>query len=407
MSLRAWCRTFLLIATLLAIVAPASAVDQPDEIPGLAAWYRADGLDLSSGANVERWPDASGQGRDLTSDNRGIPGLFKAEQLNGLPAVTLGAQNGYAVSRPMQLRDHTVALVYRTRKNTRALFRGGDDARSRGIVLHGTDGTHRIQNGGDRPGQLFAYAPADDGRAWRATVLTGRGGALSGFVDGSELSVGKQFEEPLIVSKMFELRVTQSVRLDADGLSIAEMIFYDRALSQKELFGLQSYLAWKYGLELASQPPPAEPDAYVALTEIAQLTIGKAVDVNGAGVPVPWDEAPMLDPPFDRDPTQPSRLICLDDGVRVRLSAHLPLISEAEGTNVRLLFRVNGAVLLRGGGYTGRMTASGAGARASVRAEVVAELNAGDYVEVVAWQAGDPGAVKVDTAGAVWIAETR
>ena len=56
-----------------------------------------------------------------------------------------------------------------------------------------------------------------------------------------------------------------------------------------------------------------------------------------------------------------------------------------------------------GGGFGG-----GEGsAKASVRAEVVGTLNAGDYVEVITLRSGDAGSVTIDPDMAVFIAEER
>lgn len=55
-------------------------------LPSPLAWYRADDLALADGADVTTWPDASGNGYDLTPDGATPPTLQTNEQ-NSLPGV--------------------------------------------------------------------------------------------------------------------------------------------------------------------------------------------------------------------------------------------------------------------------------------------------------------------------------
>ena len=74
---------------------------------------------------------------------------------------------------------------------------------------------------------------------------------------------------------------------------------------------------------------------------------------------------------------------------------------------MRVLFRVNGALFLRGEGSSGPFGGPEGAGRATARAEVVATLNAGDYIEVVTLRAGEAGAVTITPDAATFIAETR
>lgn len=65
------------------IPAPPAPFEDPSDLVGLQLWYDADQLALTDGADVESWPDSSGQGRTLT----GVAPTFKTNQLNGRPGV--------------------------------------------------------------------------------------------------------------------------------------------------------------------------------------------------------------------------------------------------------------------------------------------------------------------------------
>jgi hypothetical protein len=196
-------------------------------------------------------------------------------------------------------------------------------------------------------------------------------------------------------------------------MSVAEILIYGRWLPDAERNQVTSYLARKYELALEQSAPADDgspPPGTVAVlpVELAQLSTTTKSNVNEAMVAIPWDRQDLLDSPFEHDPDgENTRLVCTRDNVRVRLYASLPLSAEVDGVNVRILFRVNGAMFLRGEGRSGSFGGAGGASQASVQASVVATLGAGDYVEVVALRAGAAGEVRVDPDEAVFLAEVK
>jgi hypothetical protein len=190
------------------------------------------------------------------------------------------------------------------------------------------------------------------------------------------------------------------------------MIFYNRFLSDDERAQVTRYLAESYEIDLGGSLPETEPVEYVEMVvapaSMAQLSTTIKTNVNEAMVAVPWDRQDELDPPFRHDAkTNNTRLVCDEDETRVRLHVSLPLSADVDDVNIRLLFRVNGALFLRGEGRTGPFGGPGGAGKASVTAEVLTTLNAGDYVEVVALRAGAAGTVSVAPDEAVFIAEVK
>ena len=84
-------RTVMIAGIALLAAWSAAAASTPDQIDGLQAWYRADSLSgsLSRDKPVTSWPDDSGNGHDLTEDQKGLPALFTPLQVNNLPAVKI------------------------------------------------------------------------------------------------------------------------------------------------------------------------------------------------------------------------------------------------------------------------------------------------------------------------------
>ena len=102
-----------------------------------------------------------------------------------------------------------------------------------------------------------------------------------------------------------------------------------------------------------------------------------------------------------------TRLGSDQDDTRVRLYVSLPLITSVPGTNVRVLFRLNGAAFLRGEGRSGPLGVAEGTHRGSATAEVIAPLSKGDYVEVVTMKTGAPGKVTIEGGTAVFIIEQK
>ena len=113
-----------MLAGILPVQGIAADATPVDQIEGLIAWYRTDGLHdkLRNGERVRTWDDASGNGRGLTDDETGLHAVFRVDQVGGKPAVQVRKANSYSVAAPFDLGDHTIFLVYSARCERCALF---------------------------------------------------------------------------------------------------------------------------------------------------------------------------------------------------------------------------------------------------------------------------------------------
>lgn len=403
-------RTLVLLALAIALplgVAPqAVAETDPAAIPGLEAWYRADSLQLNNGDPVKTWPDLSGNGHDLSSDENGLTAVYGVARLNERSVVQVRKANSYSVAAPFSLGEHTLFVVYRTGNTGRALFRSASDEFA-GLLLRGDEGRDQIRYG---EGRFNAYGSRGPTGGYSVTVLGRQADMLRAFVNGEDVSTGEEYTGTIHVGKFFHLAQSRFSHSDGDGLVLAEVLIYRRYLADAERDELTRYLAQRYGLEIggAAVEPEYAAAAAPGSLAVAQLSTAVSLDVNEGLVAVPWNRRDELDEPFRHDiRSNTSRLFCVRDETRVRLYVSLPLTATFEGAAVRVLFRVNEGKFLRGEGRSGIFGGPGSASKISVQAEAITTLGSGDYVEVVVLRVGAEGEIKIESDAAVFIAEVR
>ncbi|ANM30983.1 hypothetical protein ABI59_17485 [Acidobacteria bacterium Mor1] len=410
----------LSLLILAAAALPAAAQVDPSSISGLQAWYRADSLgeSHSEGDEIQSWPDRSSNGRDMQSDAKGLPAVYRVGRLNKHAVVQVRKGNGYAIDPPIDLIDHTIAVVYRAAANNRALFRSGGRI---GMILRKDGNSDHFQPEGSGLRTVAYNTPVEFGDGYHLTLLGRRGSSLYSYVDGVDKGTGGKLDDMVGVSKFFELRHTQYSESDGNGLWIAEMLFYDRWLEESERSQLTAYLADRYGLGdsvegsdvvmaggSAGDSGGGAVYTTAATGGVMQLSSDQRIDVNGDGVAIPWNLQDLVEDPFVHDAEgAPTKLCSAADGVGVRLYASLPLFSSTPGVNIELGFRLEDGTPLRGPGRSGSFGGQGGDAYASVQAETFFSLNAGECVEVVAEGKGSPGTVKLQSSMAVVIVESR
>jgi hypothetical protein len=387
----------------------------PDSIAGLEAWYSADALQksLSRDDPVSTWSDMSGKGHDLKGDRKGLPALFTPRQVNDLPAVQVRKAESYTVTAPFELGEHTIFLVYRADAPGRVLFRSNTD-KLHGVILRAEGRTDQLQTSSPVRTTNYGTTTLPRGK-FGITVLGREAGFLKAFINGTDVSVGAEYPGVMVVGKFFHLDHSQYAKSDGDGLRVAEMIFYNRYLNGGERETVTRYLSDKYAIEVErhEESTAGAAAASGAVVEfqgvgLAQLSTNSKADINGGMAVIDWDLQDVLDPPFQHDTaTANSRLVCGQDGMRIRLYVSLPLSSSVPGANIRVLFRMNGSAYMRGEGRSGPFGGAGSEGKRTVWAEVIASMNQGDYIEVVTLREGAEGEVTIDPSSAVFIAETR
>jgi hypothetical protein len=382
----------------------------PSDVPGLVAWYHLDPVHRrsSEGEPVDRWADTSGHNHMLRATWETQPPVFHPNRLNGKPEVTLRRANRFDVHEPFELGDHTIFIVYDSALTQRA-FLSSDTDRKLGIVLRDEGTFHYLQ---DSQGGEFRYNRVDGPvKGFTVTVLGRTAGSLRAFINGADVSSGLRVGTPLRVARLFDIEHTVRVKSDGEGLRIAEMVFYDRYLTDEERGGVTAQLADKFGLELYSPPEPREPAKPGPLPHDPEAIRIRATsrsdqDLNLPTVAVAWDTPGRVDGPFHFDAESGgTRVVCTKDGTRARVTATLPLRSRTPGARIRLLVLLDGREYLAEEGLSQPFSGSGEDKASTVALQVELTLNAGQFFQIITSADAEPGVVRVSPAEPLLIVE--
>jgi hypothetical protein len=407
--------SLLLMTALATTLAGAEAVP-PETVAGLVARYEVETLHLrlGEGAAIESWADSSGNGRDLRFAGNGLPARLRTQRVNKRPAVELRKGGSYLVAKPFDLADHTIFLVHRVVYSERALFASEADP-ARGVALH-VDGKQHVVRTGAIGAEAQAYTSAAPASAeFGLTVLGREAGRLRAFVDGVEVSSAAQLEPPLRVGEFFRLVLSRFVDRDAEGLEIAEMLFYDRFLPAEKRTGVSEFLVERYGLAERMGRVDRLAERLDALrgnrgSPVLWLGTEAPIDLNLLDdvAAVAWTVRERVDPPFGHEPGEnATRIGCARDGTLVRLYVRLGLVGRSPGSNVRLLLLRSGGDYHPDDAISGEFGGEGEAGQSQVELETTVLLDAGEWVEVVTQGIGERGEVRLDPARTLVAGETR
>ncbi len=237
---------------------------------GIAVWFDASEITgLNDNDMVTTWNDRSDNGHTAIRANGEL--RYRVNQVNGLPAVTFRNDPWFDVAGSLLGREQYV--VYR-------LPGGGDwgsflgsDLRSG--YLHRQDGRFWEGNYPDAVNQNGVYFP---GAHNVNILLPNPGNYMVLKITGNINNGGGSARAGWHVGKQ---EGWQSLHMD-----VAEIIAYDRLLTQTEENKVGSYLALKYGI--STTYPDGLPPVLVSATPACDLvsvnvTFNKAVDAGTAG----------------------------------------------------------------------------------------------------------------------------
>lgn len=363
--------SFVLI---LAVTTAPRASECAEAIQGLEAWYRLESLHrkIRDTEIVHDWRDSSDNGHHLIDDRNGLPAVFRTLQLNERPVLEIGKANSHSVEGVLELDDHTIVLVCAATRAS-ALFQSrnkGEDGF--GLVLREDGALDHLQSGSVRA----AYnRGAPSSGAFAITVLGRDAGRLRSFINGADVSSNVEFDRRIRVGRFFRLSRSRAVKLDAEGLRVAEMIIFNRFLSEEERTGLTRCLSEEYAIPLADPVPGpvfAERPSLVLSTTVDRVLPGEEI------APIPWGVSHRVEQPFRHEvQTDAARIHCTRDGTWVRAELTLPLDPPEQASTLRILLLKNNEEYLPEEGRPD--PAAGA-----IRLEAEFLLDAGDIIEVIA-----------------------
>lgn len=215
---------------------PAGPPFTPPDIAGLVAWYDASAITgLSDGDPVASWADESGNGQTATQADATKQPVYKTGIVNGLPVLRFDGSNDHLVSGLVRTQPYTAIAVVKATTGGNEYYLDGA-SQNQGIATATGSGI-LIYAGGVLTGLTVNMAVPQ-------VVSTVFNGASSLMSSGGSTVTGDAGTGN-----------TTGTTIGSDGAGtnclngdIAEMIFYDTALSTPNRQLVEGYLGAKYGI---------------------------------------------------------------------------------------------------------------------------------------------------------------
>ena len=250
------------------IVLPARArttAFDPRSMPGLLAWYRSDsgvykdsiGTPPNNGNSVYQWSDISGNGNHCIQATAGSQPSYTTKFVNGLPVVTFAGKYLTCINSPFPTasgasHEYTVAaVVYPTSFNM-------------GVICAGTlGGTSNRSFVGTGSGNLIVYQGANaaaslqgfPNTAWYSMIGTySKNQQMAARVWMSGIIVGSGQASNDVLDPALQIGAVAAGVSTFSG-NMAEIIVFNRKLSDGEVLTVHNYFAGRYGIIPLSQVP--------------------------------------------------------------------------------------------------------------------------------------------------------
>jgi hypothetical protein len=261
-------------------------VATPDSLSGLVVWLRADTAGLTHGQQVASWQDNSGRGNHATQALASQRPTFAAAALNGLPALAFNRSSAQQLFLPTasfngmnDLSNFTFLTVARWTGGVRSgLFggyRGSNTSNTGSSVFEVSDsgGSVRLR----LPNPIDVSAPAAavlnqwailgasmDQPASKASIFR-NGNTVAQATGTTGTSLLANFERLPIGSSFDDARTF--------GGEMAEVLIYNRSLSEPERTSVERHLAQKYNLPLQNTPAGTRPHTNFRLSASGETLV--------------------------------------------------------------------------------------------------------------------------------------
>ncbi len=246
---------------------------EPGAIAGLTLWLRADGLTgLADGDPVGTWPDASGSCNHATQASASKRPTFRAAQVAGMPAVSFDAIDDGMETPVDPPQTTTIVAVYSSRAGaTGHVLNGGYKFFEGPYVGHYRAYTGKYLNG-----------PSVTAGRWVVQSFRQTSSLAELWVDGTQVASTSKTVNPgtLLLAR----QGTYSQVLDG---ALAELLVYDRALSDAELAEVHAWLHDRYVPPPAPNVPPTA-DYTWTCTHLACAFEDASVDTDGTVTQWSW-----------------------------------------------------------------------------------------------------------------------
>ena len=227
----------------------------PTWFTGLVAWYGADvGITKDGSDKVSQWNDQSGNGYHLTQGTGSLQPVWQASSINSLPAVrltTVGDEKMTATTNyPGGFRGITLYTVIKANAAPTAAFTGivgiGTGAAGGQTQSLGVDNTGKLWGGGAGLGSPLASAVVSGTSYLFGKSNNGRGDRL--WLNGFWTDVTTPQTSAYNVSPATSLVLAEYTGAGVpSNMDVAELVFFNRELTDDEMSSMNNYFATKYG----------------------------------------------------------------------------------------------------------------------------------------------------------------
>lgn len=235
---------------------------------GLRFWLKADvGVTTTNGL-VTRWADQSGLGCDATQGTATNCPALLTNALNGLPAIKFDGTNDYlaATSPTWTSNHHTTFLVWKKDGNAS----GRHFPLSRTVTLNSQGSQIQIySDNGDKPlnidlvgtnADIKSQAVFSNTNSYSFVSVVRQDGVAKGtklFVNGIFDSESPDVQTSAVVGGSGYQLFLGAYTSQRANMSVAEVIMYNRPLSNTERLTVEGYLREKYNLAAPALNSPS------------------------------------------------------------------------------------------------------------------------------------------------------
>lgn len=213
---------------------PPGSFDGPGSISDLSIWLDASAIQgLADGSPVAIWPDRSGLGNDATQSTASKRPVYRTNQVAGLPAVIFDASDDGMATPVNPATATTIVAVYASRAGQSGYLLNGGFSFFMGPYA----GVYRTYTG------AYLNGPGVSGGRWLIQTFRQSSSLAQQFIDGSLRGQTTNLENPATL--LLARQGTYSARLDG---SVAELMVYNRTLTDQELQDLHGWLKARYGI---------------------------------------------------------------------------------------------------------------------------------------------------------------
>jgi hypothetical protein len=244
------------------LLRPKASGFNPKSIAGLSLWLdAADASTVTISTGVSVWADKSGNGRNASQATGGKQPAYSST-INGKNVVTFQGTDDtmqIGANAAFNATSQTIIIVARQNANAnQALWYKADSNSAVGVITrYRTANVFWHYQKSDGTAETLAVANTNSNVNVFATVLEPAN--QSGFVNGTPVSTAN-------VTTAYDnnsgpwLGSRRDVGEYLQG-DIAEVLFWNRALTAAERDRVQKYLGKKWGITVASVPSVANPEA--------------------------------------------------------------------------------------------------------------------------------------------------